>query len=294
MGPRTVPSRYEAREIFTFSAFSWFSNIAANGLLWSDTILLGIFGSAADVGIYQVATRLTLLATVFVNPVTTSFSPRIADLWRRERYSLLAKTYRLVTSWVFRLSLPSFIVLLVFPSELLAIFGRGFGAGATVTMIMTLAWLLNSLSGPCGYMLTMSGRSKNQMANNIAALVVNIGLNIWLIPRLGIIGAAIAWGSSLVLVTVGRVVQVWAFAKMLPLSRDLLKGVWAGLAAGTVGLAIREVIGGGLLSLGAGIVGVGAVYIAGIWLLGLDNDDRLVLDTLRRRLPLSRLGGRRE
>jgi O-antigen/teichoic acid export membrane protein len=284
MGRPTVPSRYEAREIFTFSAFSWFSNLAGNGLLWADTILLSFYGSATDVGIYQVATRLTLLATVFINPVTASFSPRIADLWRRERYAVLADTYKLVTSWVFRLSLPSFVVLLVFPRELLSIFGRDFGAGVTVTVIMTLAWLLNSLSGPCGYMLTMSGRSKNQMVNNIAALVANVGLNVWLIPRYGIVGAAIAWGGSVVLVTLARVVQVWAFSKMLPLSFDLLKGVWAGLAAATAGFAIRGVVGGGLLSLAAGVVTIGAVYIAGLWILGLDADDRLVLQTLRRRL----------
>jgi O-antigen/teichoic acid export membrane protein len=286
MGRPTVPARYEAREIFAFSAYSWFSNLAGNGLQWADTILLGIYGSAADVGIYQVATRLTLLATVFINPVTTSFSPRIADLWRRERYDVLASTYKLTTSWVFRLSLPSFVVLLVFPHELLVIFGRDFGSGVTVTIIMTLAWLLNSLSGPSGYMLTMSGRSKNQMANNIAALVTNVGLNVWLIPRYGIVGAAIAWGASVVLVTLARVVQVWAFSKMLPLSSDLLKGAWAGLAAASAGFAIRAVIGGGLLSLAAGVVTIGAVYVAGIWILGLDDDDRLVLQTLRRRLRL--------
>lgn len=286
MGRSTATPRYDVREIFAFSAFSWFSSLASNGLLWVDTILLSIYGSAAEVGVYQVATRLTLLATVFISPVTTSFSPRIADLWRRERYELLAKTYKLVTSWVFRLSLPSFVVLLVFPGELLAIFGGGFRAGVTVTVIMTLAWLVNSISGPCGYMLTMSGHAKKQMANNMVGLAVNVGLNLWLIPRYGIVGAATSWGGSLLVLTSVRVWEVWAFSRMLPVSRGLLKGLWAGAAAAATGFSLRAVAGGGLVSLVVGVVAIGVVYVAAIWALGVDSDDRLVLDSLRRRLPL--------
>lgn len=288
VGKLSPSPRYNVRELFSFSAYSWLTKLAGNGLIWADTILLSIYAGAADVGVYTVATRLTLLATVFVDPVTTSFSPRIADLWRRERYQTLSKTYKLITSWVFRLSLPSFIVLLLFPAELLSIFGPSFGTGATVTVIMTSAWLLNCLSGPSGYMLTMSGRVKAQMVTSAGGLVLNVALNLWLIPTRGIVGAAIAWGASLVIITVVRVGQVWAFSRMLPLSRDLLKGVAAGLAAAAVGLLIRTVMGGGLDSLIPGTVAIGTVYVAGLWVLGIDDDDRLVLDTLRRRLPLSR------
>lgn len=287
MGRPTAPPRYDVKEIFAFSGLSWFSNLASNGLLWADTILLGIYGSPADVGIYQVATRLTLLGTALINPVTTSFSPRIADLWRRERYEMLRRTYTLITGWVFRLALPSFVILLVFPRQLLLIFGPRFEAGVPATVIMTLAWLFNSVSGPCGYMLTMSGRPMTQMTNNIAALVLNVGLNLWLIPRYGVIGAATAWGSTIVLLTSARVVQVWAFSKILPLSRDIYKGLAAGVAAAVAGVAIRESI-DGVGSLVIGITAVGVVYIAGVALLGIDEDDRLVLGSLRRRLQPSR------
>ena len=285
LGKLNAPPRYNVKEIFAFSAFSWFTKLAGNGLIWADTILLSIFASPADVAVYTVATRLTLLATVFVAPVTTSFSPRIADLWRREQYQILGKTYKLITSWVFKLSLPSFIVLLLFPNELLSIFGRTFGTGAAVTVIMTAAWLLNCLSGPSGYMLTMSGRAKAQMVTSVGGLVLNVGLNLWLIPSRGIVGAALAWGASLVVITIVRVAQVWAFSHMLPLSPDLLKGVLAGLAAAAAGLLVRAAVSGGLRTLILGVVAIGAVYLAGLWILGIDDDDRLILQTLRRRLP---------
>jgi O-antigen/teichoic acid export membrane protein len=280
--PTTVP-RYDIREIFAFSGLSWFSNLASNGLLWADTLILGIYGSPAQVGIYQVATRLTLLGTALINPVTTSFSPRIADLWRRKEYALLSRSYRLITSWVFRMSLPSFVVLLIFPRQLLAIFGPRFEVGVPVTVIMTVAWMFNALSGPCGYMLTMSGRPMSQMINNLLGLTLNLGLNVWLIPRHGVVGAAIAWAVTIAFLTLARTIEVWTFTKMLPLSSDLLKGAWAGLAAAAVGQLTQEII-GGRASLPVGIVAVGLTYVGVIVLLGLDSDDRLVLNTLRRRV----------
>jgi O-antigen/teichoic acid export membrane protein len=276
--------RYHVRELLTFSAPSWLSNIASNGLLWADTILLGIYGTAVEVGVYQVATRLTLLATIFVTPVTNSFAPRIADLYRRGQHELLKRTFGLITSWVVRLSLPGFVVLLVFPRELLAIFGHAFEAGVVVTQIMTIAWLFNAAGGPCGYMLTMSGRPIVQMANYVAALVLNVGLNVVLIPRLGVSGAAIAWASTIVLLTIARMIQVWVLLKVVPFSLGLVKGLAAGVIAGGVALAIRELMGGGFASLVVGGAATGVAYVVATSLLGLDGDDRLVFDAVRARV----------
>ena len=286
MGRLEAPPRYDVREIFAFSAPSWLSNLASNGLLWADILLLSIYASSAQVGIYQVATRLTLLATVFIQPVTNSFAPRIADFWRREKHELMQKTFALITSWVVRLSLPSFVVLLVFPKELLSIFGPEFEAGVTVTRIMTLAWLLNAASGPCGYVLTMTGRPVVQMANYIAALILNVALNVALIPRFGITGAATAWAATLFVLTVMRLIQVWAFTRMLPMSRDLAKGLCAAVVAALGAIAVRQALGGGLRSLFVGVVVVALLYLVVIRVLGIEEDDRLVLDALLRRFRI--------
>ncbi len=286
MGRPHVSPRYEVKEIFSFSVPSWLSNLASNGLLWADIIILSIYASSAEVAIYQVATRLTLLATVFIQPVTNSFAPRIADFWRRKRFDLMKKTFKLITSWVVRLSLPSFVVLLIFPRQLLGLFGPEYEAGVTVTRIMTVAWLLNAASGPCGYVLTMSGRPKVQMGNYSAALILNVALNIVLIPRFGITGAATAWATTILMLTVTRVLQVWVFARMLPFSRDLLKGFYAAIVAGVGGLATSELIDGELRSLFVGVVVVGITYVFCIRVLGLEEDDRLVLDALRQRFRI--------
>jgi O-antigen/teichoic acid export membrane protein len=172
---------------------------------------------------------------------------------------------------------------MVFAKELLAIFGSGFTDGTTVTVVLALAQLVNSATGPCGYMLLMSGRHSLQSINNVAALVVNIALNLWLIPRYGIVGAAVSWAVVIGGFNIVRVIQVWVFLGMLPIDRVMMKGVVAGVV-GTAAAALVSAVLDGPLSLAVGVGTVGLTYFSAIVMLGIGPDDRLVLDLLRRKL----------
>jgi O-antigen/teichoic acid export membrane protein len=282
---RTAPTYGGLGELFSFTAVSWVTSIASNGLIWAGTLMLGLYVSAAEVGIYQLAARLVLLATIFIQPVTSSFAPRVADLYQRGRYENLRDTYLRVTSWIFRMALPSFIVLIVFPRELLSVFGPGFSAGAMVTVLLALGQLVNSATGPCGYMLLMSGRQVLQMANNVAAVVLNVLLNLWFIPRYGMVGAAASWAVAIAAFNIVRVVQVRMFMGVLPVDR----GLWKGVAAGVVGFCVAFLASSlleGFVALLLGSALMAFAYITVIVLLGIDADDRLVLGSLRRKLRL--------
>lgn len=283
-GPSTSPAHYRWRRLFSFSTVSWVSTLASTGLVWADTILLGIYGSASNVAVYQVATRLTLLVMIFMQSLNAAFAPRIADLYRSGQRDSLGKLYSLVTSWIVRLSLPAFVLIMVFSRELLSIFGDEFTAGASITVLLAVGTLFDVLSGPCGHMLVMSGRPALTMANNLCGLALNIGLNLWLIPRYGLIGAGIAWAASLAMINVARLAQVWFTMRLLPFDRGLMKGVGAALAAAIAALVVQRGGGNGLPTLAVGTLAIAVVYGGMIFLLGVTSDDRLVWRTLRRRM----------
>lgn len=273
---------YRLGELFAFSSISWVANLASVGLVWVDTILLGLFGSASQVGVYQVATRLVLVVTVFMPPLENSFAPRIADLIERGRHQALEKLYGLVTSWILRLSLPAFLMLMVFSSELLSLFGPGFEEGAFVTMLLALGELFNVATGPCGQILLMSGRPALIMASNLAGLGLNVGLNLWLIPRYGIVGAGIAWAISLAVVNVSRAWLVWVTMRMLPLDRGLARALPA-LAAAAIVASVVQWLSDGYLALGLGAIGVVATYVGLVVGAGIEPEDRLILEMLKQR-----------
>lgn len=273
------------RELFGFSLVSWGASLASAGLIWADTILIGAMRTSAEVGVYNVATRLVTLATFVMPAINSALGPRIANLHHRGRDDCLHSAYTVATSWIVRLSLPAFIALLAFPGELLRLFGGGFGAGAAVTMILAAGKLIDAATGPCGLMLNMSGRPLWSMIDNLAVLFLNVVLNLWLIPRHGIAGAAIAWAVALGAVNLARVVQVWACMRMLPFDLGALKGILAGAAALGTGLAAHELLGtlDAWDTVALAMVLVVEVYLGLVAVLGIGPEDRLVLESVLRR-----------
>jgi len=281
-GPARSRPRYQLREIFSFSMVSWLASLASNGLLWADTILLGLFLSSSEVGRYQVAGRLVLMATLAMTPINAAFAPRIADLYQRGRTESLRRTYAVATSWILRISLPAFVVVAVFFPQLTRLFGRGFGVGAGVVVVLVVGKLTDAATGPCGLMLNQSGRVALNMVDNVGVLVLNVVLNLFLIPRYGLVGSALAWAVSLVLVNVARVLQVRATMGMLPFDAASAKGMVAALSALLGALAV-EAAGPGRFVLVLGVPVVLAVYGGVLILLGLPADDRILLEQLRRK-----------
>ncbi len=283
--PATGRPRYLVRELLGFSMVSWLASLASSGLVWADTILLGIFLSSGQVGIYSVSTRLVMLATLVVPPINASFAPQIANLYHRGRTESLARTYGVATSWIVRLALPAFVALFAFPHDLLRLFGPAYVVGASVTMILAAGKLVDSATGPCGLMLNQSGRPMLSAIDNIGALVLNIGLNLWLIPRYGILGSAIAWAISLTVVNVVRVIQVQVTMGMLPFDLGVLKGLVAGAAALVAGLVVRNFT-VPPWELVSGVLALSATYLLVVAALGLTSEDRLVIKMLMRRVGL--------
>jgi O-antigen/teichoic acid export membrane protein len=279
---RDGPARYLPRQLVGFSAISWMAALASTGLIWADTLLLGAYKGSAAVGVYQVATRVVLLASFVMLPVNAAFAPRIAALYRRGRTDALQRSYAAATGWILRLSLPAFAVCVVFPRELLAIFGHRFVVGASVTIILAGGKLVDSATGPCGLMLNMSGRPGLSLVDNVIALALNIGLNIWLIPRHGIVGSAWAWAVSLAVVNIARVVQVRRVLGMFPFGIGEARALVAALLAAAMALSVRLWT-SGFTALAVGGATLGVVYLALVLAFGVTDEDRAVFDALRRR-----------
>jgi O-antigen/teichoic acid export membrane protein len=286
---RTVePARpvYDLRAIFGFSMISWVSTLSATGLIWADTLLLGAITTAQQVGVYNVATRLVTLAVFVMAPINASFAPHIAHLHHLGEREELSRTYGAATSWIIRLSVPAFVALLVFPKDLLHLFGPGFVAGASCTAILAVGQLVNAATGPCGTLLNMSGRVMVNMVDTVVSLVLNIGLNLWLIPSHGIVGAAIAWSVSLASVNIARIIQVQLLMGVTPFGSGILRALAAGGPTLIAAWLVLVLVDDWRLRIVVGIVAILVAYAASVLALGLTDDDRLVLRMLRR-------GGRR-
>lgn len=280
------------REIFSFSMISWVSALASTGLIWADTLILSALTDAGEVGVYSVATRIVSLAVFVMAPINAAFAPQIAHLHHLGQLGELQRSYRSATTWIVRLALPAFVMLLVLPSQMLHLFGKEFAAGAAVTVILGVGQLFNAATGPCGTVLNMSGRVKINMMDNIAVLILNLGLNFILIPRMGIIGAAIAWSVSLASVNAVRVWQVWHIMGVTPFSRGIPTAIGAATVVAGLALLATDYTSTWWLDLIVGATITIMLYPLLVWRLGISRDDRQVLSAVlgRRKSGAARSG----
>ncbi|MGL5816919.1 MAG: oligosaccharide flippase family protein [Phycicoccus sp.] len=276
---RIPPARpvVETRAIFSFSLVSWVSALAATGLIWSGTLVLGRLAGPADVGVFTVAARLVSLAVFVMPPITNAFAPHMAHLAHTGRREEAARAYGDATRWILAASLPAFVVLIAFSDPLLRLFGEDFRSGAAVTVILALGQLVAAAAGPCGVVLNMSGRVWISMVDNVGVLVLNIVLTVLLVPPLGIVGAAVAWALSLVVVNVAKMLQVrWLLGIVADGSRvpALVVSVLPALGAA---LLVRAVVDDPLTSLLVGIPVVLLVTAVLLLRVGLPARDRRAL-----------------
>ena len=150
-------------------------------------------------------------------------------------------------------------MLAIFPAVILGIFGSRYTAGASALTVLSLAMLINLGTGNVTVVLLMGGKSSWSAINAGAALIANVGLNLLLVPRIGILGAAIAWSASIAIDNVAAMIQIRWVMGLAPFG----SGYWlaAGttlICFGTTGIAARLILGQTLpalvVALSAGMV----------------------------------------
>ena len=185
-------------------------------MIWTDKLMIGNMISVTDVGIYGVAFKLSMFASVTLMAINSIAAPKFAEIYAEKNMKGLKKIVQKSTKMIFWSTLPLLIIFFLFPTFFLGIFGEEFKIGANAFIILSIGMLISAFSGSVGNLLQMTGKQLVFMKILIAGAIINVGLNYLLIPESnplsefgisGINGAAIAsmcsivfWNLSMVLV----------------------------------------------------------------------------------------------
>jgi len=175
----------------------------------TDIILLGKFRTFTDVAHYAVAVKLTLIIALVLSSVNAVFAPKFSELFNKNDFQSLRENIRRSTRLIFVLTVPIILGMLIFSDKILALFGGGYDSAGPALKILLAAQIVNALSGSVGVYMNMSGNERVFQRILIAALVLNVVLNLILIPKHGLFGAAIATAVSTVLWNIYSVVFLY-------------------------------------------------------------------------------------
>jgi len=175
---------------------------------WTDTLLVGHFLEEDQVGIYRVAFRMAAVVTLVQAAVNSYAAPLFAERHASGDRAGLRAALRQTTMLNVAFSVPAFGVLVAVPAWWMGWFGEAFEAGATCLVWLAAGQVVNALCGPVMYLLNMTGHERPAQCIVWVAALVNLGLNLWAIPRFGIEGAAGATALSMALWNVAAAVAV--------------------------------------------------------------------------------------
>lgn len=251
-GAATGPGRRLAADFWRFAAPRGFAGTFQIVVLWLDILLVGALVSGYWAGVYAAVSKLAMVGTFALEGTRLAIAPQLSALLARRERLRAADLYQSATRWLMLASWPVYVIFAIFPVVVLGIFGARYTAGATALVVLSLAMLISLGTGNVTVVLLMGGKSSWNLVNALAALVVNVGLNLMLLPRIGIVGAAIAWAASIAVDNVAAVVEVWWMLGLAPFGGGygLVVAATAG-CFGITGLAARAFLGETLPALAA-------------------------------------------
>jgi len=273
----------EAPNLFAFSWPLMLASIIHMFLFRVDILMIGYFLNQTQVGIYNAAVPIGQLLTIIISSFTPFLLPTMTEYFAQNDIDNLNKTFAISTKWVFLFTIPAFSLMLFFPDFfLVVIFGKQFLEAALVLQIISAGFLLAASVGPTGNLLITVGKTHLNLINNLVVIVINIVLNLLLIPRFGIYGAAIASGFSYAFLNILALVEIYWMHGIQPYTPVYLRigaiALLAGFGLSQLYDPERFWTGFILFIIYAGI------YFAGLKLTGcFDPDDQIIFREFEKR-----------
>ena len=264
-----------SQDLLHYSLPIMFMSILGTVLHWTDVIMLGYFTDPTTVGLYHPAARTAGIVRIILLSFAGIYGPLMAEMYAKKQTSEMNHLFKLVTRWITTFSLPFAILILLYPKKIMLIFGSEFLPGYPILMILVSAAFIQAVFGIGGTTLNMTGFPKMNLVNTFIACGLNIGLNFYLIPTKGGMGAATATLITLSFIAFIRIIQNWKLLQLTPWSPKLIKPILAGIMAFAAGNYMKVFIMPfhTILTLISGGFIIFIVFFIILWLLGLDEDD---------------------
>ena len=231
-----------------------------------DIVLVAIMRGPAEAAVYTAATRFLVVGQLGNMAISMAAQPRFTELFAIGDRRSANVVYQVTTAWLVLLTWPLYWLAVAYGPEVLTIFGRSYRAGAVVMVILGLAMLLSTACGQVDMVLITTGRSSWSLYNGLLAVAVNVGLDLVLIPRYGITGAAIGWAIAIIVTNLLPLTQLALSIRLQPFGRGtLIAGGLSTVSFFAIPLGLRALLGHGAVALAGGVGAGCVVQAAGLW-----------------------------
>jgi len=257
--------------------------------LYMETLLLGYFISSDAVGLFSSAFILASLLLIVGACFRAILLPVIAEMIAGNKGEAVQKVYQSVNKWIIFILAPPLMLLVFFPGVIVSLFfGSAYEEAYFAFQILGVSYFIHTWAGNWSVLVYALQKPKIDLWVKLVGMIASIGLNLTLIPALGLTGAVFAHGGALILMDVlGMIVMHRHIGSFLPV-RNVARVVSLSfvfvlafyfvardtLLANTSWFLTMILFGGVVIP----------NYVLAVKLVGMDSYERMIMDRMRWRL----------
>jgi O-antigen/teichoic acid export membrane protein len=174
-----------------------------------DALFLGELGYINDVGVYNVATRFTDLVGFGMQTLSFVLTATYALYYKNNEIDKLQKLVTQSSRAIFGITIPLFLLIIVFGKFFLGVHSEGFTRGYPVILVLGSVQLISAFCGDNNAILAMCGFGRQAFWCLLAGFSVSVVLELLLIPPFGMLGAVVGRGIGSVIMYSSCAVMLW-------------------------------------------------------------------------------------
>ncbi|MBL7775211.1 MAG: lipopolysaccharide biosynthesis protein [Saprospiraceae bacterium] len=223
------------RELVQYAGFGIVTGFALLVATRLDTLMVGSLTTIKSAGIYAIALNISAAMEIpakSLNSVSISF---VAKYLAEENWAEMEKLYQKVSINLLAAGLLIFGVIWVSVDDLFQLMPNTveISKGKYVLLILSAAKLIDLAAGLNNQIVYYSKHYRFSLVSMSVLALANIGFNLWLIPWLGLTGAAVATFISITCYNLSNLVFVWKNLHMQPFSKNTAVVIVLAVASAT-------------------------------------------------------------
>jgi O-antigen/teichoic acid export membrane protein len=164
----------------------------------------------SQAGIYSASYTIVALMSLFYSPIQVVLFPAISRLWEQKEVSRVRNYMEYSNKLFLTLAIPGAAGLYIVSQPLLGILTTAdYMAGAGLVLLISIGAIMLGLYSINVYVILAIRQTKWLLPVIAIAAVANAGLNLFLIPKIGILGAAVSEIVCYFILAAAILVWVW-------------------------------------------------------------------------------------
>lgn len=211
---------------------------------YTDSLLLGKFLGETAVGVYSVAYKFTYAFQFLPMAFVAALYPGLSAILKKDK-TKVQKTFQDALWYMMLAVTPIVLGIFAIAPDIVGLTGEGYGASVPVLQALIFVLFPLFLDFPIGSLLNAADRQVTKTTIMGVAMVINVALNLALIPVIGVMGAAYA---ALVSFTVMFLIGAYYVPQIIPgfsfweTAKQLFPILVSGLVMLGVALALQPVM----------------------------------------------------